>query len=62
MNCCNANCAQGRACPVRQACELPADDIDPTKPNVLASAAKYALILIAFGVICASPFLSRWMT
>lgn len=51
VDCCNFNCRQARDCPARQACELPLDDFDPSKPNVLASAVKYDFLLIAFVLV-----------
>jgi hypothetical protein len=36
--CCTANCSQGRACPARQACELP-------EPDTSRLFARYALLL-----------------
>ena len=59
VGCCTGNCSQGRKCVAPQACEMPLDDFDPTKPNVLATLAKYALIVICFGVICAAPLIFR---
>lgn len=60
VGCCTGNCSQGRKCVAPQACELPEDDFDPSKPNVLASAVKYgtlALIVAVFAFIGAAPYL-----
>lgn len=55
---CTANaCGQdSRRCRTPQACHVPADDFDPSKPNFLATATR-VLIVIAFGVICATALL-----
>lgn len=49
---CNADaCHQGdKPCPCPEACQV-ADDFDPSKPNVLASAVKYDFLLIAFVLV-----------
>lgn len=60
---CTANaCGQdSRRCRTPQACHVPADDFDPSKPNVLASAFKYGLMVFAFGVIAFAPVIARWL-
>ena len=59
--CCSHSCNQGRSCVIRQACEMPEDDFPSSNVNWRAIG-KGALALVAFGVICASPFIARWGT
>lgn len=51
--CCSGNCNQGRACPTRQACELPVDDdMTPTaKALVIAASLAVALMALAAAVL-----------
>lgn len=57
--CCTGNCSQGRKCVAPQACELPSDDLDSSKPNVLASAVKYGLIVACFIGLGLAPLFFR---
>ncbi len=58
--CCNHNCNQGRACPVRQACELPEPDPAPRElifdRTGLTIAAIVALAWTIAGIASVWPF------